>query len=216
MHLFTCHAPATCSTVRTAVPRCTCARARSGRAANGAVCRVADDRPRSVAIARSACALCQIQRHRIALGNHVHVEYAVIGRGNRLAAWHDARYMQSCAHDALSRTAHEPGSGSTTHSHAMLQPPVAQSAPLYPAAHVHVHDPAVPPGVPCVESQTIVPTVLPSPAVHGFAATQTRFPIQGRHALLDMRGCSDSQGCTKLGGACSVKHASFDACLSHL
>ena len=54
--------------------------------------------------------------------------------------------------------------------HAMLQPPVAQSAPLYPAAHVHVHDPVVPPMVPCAESQTIVPAVLPSPAVHALAA----------------------------------------------
>ena len=57
-----------------------------------------------------------------------------------------------------------------THSQVMLCPPVAQSAPLYPAAHVHVHDPVVPPGVPCVESQTIVPAVMPSPAVHALAA----------------------------------------------
>ena len=66
--------------------------------------------------------------------------------------------------------------------------PVAQSAPLYPAAHVHVHDPVVPPGVPCVESQTIVPAVLPSPAVHALAANPkpSHCIIHGKHALLDM------------------------------
>ena len=57
-----------------------------------------------------------------------------------------------------------------TYSQAMVQPPVAQSAPLYPVAHVHVHDPVVPPGVPCVESQMIVPAVMPLPAVHALAA----------------------------------------------
>ena len=68
------------------------------------------------------------------------------------------------------------------------QPPVAQSAPLYPAAHVHVHDPVVPPGVPCVESQTIVPAVLPSPAVHVLAADSkpSHCIIHAKHASVDM------------------------------
>ena len=68
------------------------------------------------------------------------------------------------------------------------QPPVAQSAPLYPAAHVHVHDPVVPPGVPCVESHTIVPAVLPSPAVHGFAAHTNQFPHPRQACILRYAG----------------------------
>ena len=77
--------------------------------------------------------------------------------------------------------------GTPQHSHAMLQPPVAQSAPLYPAAHVHVHDPVVPPGVPCVESQTIVPAVLPSPAVHALAANPkpSHCIIHGKHVPVE-------------------------------
>ena len=74
-----------------------------------------------------------------------------------------------------------------TFSHAMLRPPVAQSAPLYPAAHEHVHDPVVPPMVPCVESQTIVPAVMPLPAVHAFAAHPMGITfIHGKHAPVVM------------------------------
>jgi hypothetical protein len=72
-------------------------------------------------------------------------------------------------------------------AHCMIQTPVAQSAPLYPAPHVQVHDPVVPPGVPCVESQTIVPAVLPSPAVHALAAKSKGIPssMPTRHQVIE-------------------------------
>ena len=53
---------------------------------------------------------------------------------------------------------------------AQFAPPLQHSVAHSAVAHVHVHDPVVPPTVPCVESQTIVPAVLPSPAVHALAA----------------------------------------------
>ena len=62
--------------------------------------------------------------------------------------------------------------------------PVAQSAPLYPAAHMHVHDPVVPLGVPCVASQAIVPAVFPSPAVHMLAANANHHTIPCMLALM--------------------------------
>jgi hypothetical protein len=99
-----------------------------------------------------------------------------------------------CSHartHVLSNLVHALEGGNSAHSHDMLRRPVAQSAPLYPAAHVHVHDPVVPPGVPCVESQTIVPAVLPSPAVHalaakpeGIASSMARMP-PGECAMID-------------------------------
>ena len=82
---------------------------------------------------------------------------------------------------------HSSKSSQTKYSHAMLQPPVAQSAPLYPSPHYPVHAPVVPPGVPCVESQTIVPAVMPLPAVHALAADPHRHHIiHGEHATRRM------------------------------
>ena len=110
-----------------------------------------------------------IPRHHIIHGRHAPIECAVIGKASTWlhgmmhdrcshARMHSLSYIAWCMHPAM------------LIGKAMLRPPVAQSAPLYPAAHVHVHDPVVPPGVPCVESQTIVPAVMPSPAVHALAA----------------------------------------------
>ena len=80
--------------------------------------------------------------------------------------------------------------------------PVAQSAPLYPAAHVHVHDPVVPPGVPCVESQTIVPAVMPSPAVHVLAANATHHTIHRTRAPRTRKAKAHAHACARARSVC--------------
>ena len=140
-----------------------------------------------------------IPRHRIIHAKHATRRMCSDRGGIHLAAWHPCMIpCQPCSHPCPVLHCMVRASGRTHCTFTYhAQPPVAQSAPLYPAAHVHVHDPVVPPGVPCVESQTIVPAVLPSPAVHALAAKSQGIAssMAGRHLSNTPGSTRQSLGC---------------------